>query len=543
RALIATMREMGCCPCPRCLVSKDRIDCVGTLSDLLREAILKKARAVDGSFTERMLGNKSWVPTINAFVSKISAFGLDPFVMLVVDFMHECELGTWKSLFSHLIRLLMLSRAAVVPANSSPRFRQIPSFGRGTIRKFSRNTSEMKWLVARDFEDILQCAIPVFEGLFPPDHDRIVSTLLFHFAEWHALAKMRLHTEATLKHLESAYASLCRKLRLFCKKTCAKYHTVELPKEKTARLRRQGQVPADSNAPSRTSADLGELAHRALKACYPLINKKDMIRQLSKHEQRWRRLQCIAEHQSQTTESSGCRTVNLPKENATRSPRHVLSSRKFKLCLYPPLPLLLSFQTQDFLPNLRNHLLHRLLGVPLADQDQEYSSEERNKVLIRNDTLYALKTMRVRYTTYDLRDKYDFIHLDHQCDIMVPTGESGPGCHPYWYARVLGIYHTDVRLLDGDEDYRNIHLLWVRWFGTCPGHRSGLKAGWLPKIGFVPCSDTAPFGFLDPTLVIRAAHLIPAFADGRGCHLLPAGRSAGRRRDEEDDWVSFYINT
>jgi hypothetical protein len=26
--------------------------------------------------------------------------------MLVVDFMHECELGTWKALFTHLLRLL-----------------------------------------------------------------------------------------------------------------------------------------------------------------------------------------------------------------------------------------------------------------------------------------------------------------------------------------------------------------------------------------------------------------------------------------------------
>jgi hypothetical protein len=26
--------------------------------------------------------------------------------MLVVDFMHECELGTWKALFTHLVRIL-----------------------------------------------------------------------------------------------------------------------------------------------------------------------------------------------------------------------------------------------------------------------------------------------------------------------------------------------------------------------------------------------------------------------------------------------------
>jgi hypothetical protein len=26
--------------------------------------------------------------------------------MLVIDMMHECKLGTWKALFTHLVRLL-----------------------------------------------------------------------------------------------------------------------------------------------------------------------------------------------------------------------------------------------------------------------------------------------------------------------------------------------------------------------------------------------------------------------------------------------------
>ena len=38
----------------------------------------------------------------------------------------------------------------------SNRFRQIPPFGRYTIRHFHNNVSEMKKLAARDFEDILQ---------------------------------------------------------------------------------------------------------------------------------------------------------------------------------------------------------------------------------------------------------------------------------------------------------------------------------------------------------------------------------------------------
>jgi hypothetical protein len=35
-------------------------------------------------------------------------------------------------------------------------YREVPSFGRDTIRRFSGNTSAVKRLAARDFEDLLQ---------------------------------------------------------------------------------------------------------------------------------------------------------------------------------------------------------------------------------------------------------------------------------------------------------------------------------------------------------------------------------------------------
>jgi hypothetical protein len=36
----------------------------------------------------------------------------------------------------------------------------VPTFGRGTIRRFASNASEMKKLAARNFEDLLQvCAL------------------------------------------------------------------------------------------------------------------------------------------------------------------------------------------------------------------------------------------------------------------------------------------------------------------------------------------------------------------------------------------------
>ena len=46
------------------------------------------------------------------------------------------------------------------------RYRQIPSFGCGTIRTFSQNSSEMKKLAARDYEDLLQVIFVFFIDLF-----------------------------------------------------------------------------------------------------------------------------------------------------------------------------------------------------------------------------------------------------------------------------------------------------------------------------------------------------------------------------------------
>jgi hypothetical protein len=77
--------------------------------------------------------------------------------------------------------------------------------------------------------------MPVFEGLFPADHDVIVQSLLYRFAHWHALAKLRVHTESTLSALDGTFKKLSRRLRKFRDFTCAAFATTELPKERAAR--------------------------------------------------------------------------------------------------------------------------------------------------------------------------------------------------------------------------------------------------------------------------------------------------------------------
>lgn len=46
------------------------------------------------------------VPFKNAFVEKLGAFNFNPYTMLVVDLLHEFELGVWKTTFTHIIRVL-----------------------------------------------------------------------------------------------------------------------------------------------------------------------------------------------------------------------------------------------------------------------------------------------------------------------------------------------------------------------------------------------------------------------------------------------------
>lgn len=63
--------------------------------------------------------------------------------------------------------------------------------------------------------------------------------LLYRTAEWHAFAKMRLHTETTLRHLEDLTTELGKLMRDFEHSICSQFQTYELPREVEARKRRE----------------------------------------------------------------------------------------------------------------------------------------------------------------------------------------------------------------------------------------------------------------------------------------------------------------
>jgi glutamate synthase domain-containing protein 3 len=69
--------------------------------------------------------------------------------------------------------------------------------------------------------------------------------LLFDMAHWHALAKLRMHNDITLKILQATTISLGEKLRNFSRTTCSAFATKELSREYNARVRREARVAAN----------------------------------------------------------------------------------------------------------------------------------------------------------------------------------------------------------------------------------------------------------------------------------------------------------
>jgi len=64
-------------------------------------------------------------------------------------------------------------------------------------------------------------------------------TLLYRLAEWHASAKLRMHTDMTLSLLDSVTTILGQELRRFRRTVCSAYATKDLPKEAAARERKK----------------------------------------------------------------------------------------------------------------------------------------------------------------------------------------------------------------------------------------------------------------------------------------------------------------
>jgi hypothetical protein len=106
------------------------------------------------------------------------------------------------------------------------------------------------------------------------------------------------------------------------------------------------------------------------------------------------------------------------------------------------------------------------------------------------------------------------------------------------------VFYVEVRYRGSemrDQALKRLDVLWVRWFAR----HMNLKSGWavrrLPCIGFYPHDEHHAFGFINPDVVIRGIHLIPAFHYGRTTDLLPPSIACNESENNED-WDWYFVN-
>lgn len=84
--------------------------------------------------------------------------------------------------------------------------------------------------------------------------------MLFRLCTWHALAKLRVHSDHTLDTFETATRTLGSSMRAFLNTVCPMYVTKELPKETQQRqarqARAQGAAPGPEHESSKSKAPL-----------------------------------------------------------------------------------------------------------------------------------------------------------------------------------------------------------------------------------------------------------------------------------------------
>ncbi|KZT37964.1 hypothetical protein SISSUDRAFT_1129151 [Sistotremastrum suecicum HHB10207 ss-3] len=574
KVLLATIRQDGFCCCPRCEVEKDEIRLLGTTRDeeirqekrridteqrrrLIRKArklVYEKGYSVNSKKVEDLLRAASLVPTENAFSEALAEYGLDYFAILVVHILHEFEIGEWKGVLTHLIRILYSYDANMV-YELDTRYRMVPPFGDYTIRKFRANVSQLKRLAARDYEDLLQVAIPVFKGLFPEPHDTAISRFLFALVDWHSLAKLRLHTTTTLSDLESATRVLGQAFRYFADVTSPGFQTVETPAETEARISRtlkriQRQTQARSQTQHTQGSNLidtavtkrkpveytllrpklhflgdyprtirlcgtvdsytsgiGEACHRGRKDLKPRTNNRNIEPQIAKLVTLHEVMRIIAHRVGQVTWLRKIRARNRQQSREIK-PNDAIVMR-FEIAedekVFVRLSQLIEGRGEDpaitdFRVLLLDHIAARVRNTVYELDRLQYDTSDHGDLDIHKNRLYCHKTLRIHYTTYDMRRSTDSIKPFLSISADKISNKNSDRCNIMFRAKDL----EQDRLSD-DFSYAQV---------------------------------LGAFGFMDPADVIRASHIVPSFHKGRA----PVYSQESCCYDVEGDWNGFMVN-
>jgi len=153
--------------------------------------------------------------------------------------------------------------------------------------------------------------------------------------------------------------------------------------------------------------------------------------------------------------------------------------------------------------------------------------------------------MCINFTTYNVRHTDDVINTHGlQYNIMLlnhdMSSTSQPD-HPFLYAKVLGIFHTNITYHgEGNRDCHlwRIEFVWVRWYEL--DKVRSWKPQQLNRVCFPSVLDENSFGFIDPADILRGCHIVSIFNMGKALSEGTPGHS-GHAQDV-DDWKLYYMN-
>jgi len=168
-----------------------------------------------------------------------------------------------------------------------------------------------------------------------------------------------------------------------------------------------------------------------------------------------------------------------------------------------------------------------------------------NFVFFKHESLYQHKIIRVNYTTYDMRRGTDIVKPEGpRCNIMLlanhTDGSDSSKLHQFMYARVLGVYHADVIYTGpGMQNFEphTFQMLWVRWYEVVDPGSSGWNTSTLDMLRFPPLHQDNSFDFVDPEVVLRGCHILPAFHKGKRKSNVNVSRSA----KDSNDYLLYYV--
>ena len=204
---------------------------------------------------------------------------------------------------------------------------------------------------------------------------------------------------------------------------------------------------------------------------------------------------------------------------------------------------------------MKEHLLSRIYEkLKITANDLECrtpgtAQTAQVTVFIKDNRIFSHKLARFYHTTYDVRRSEDIINpRTPHCNIMLLADLQAPNvshpetnsAHSFLYARVIGVYHVNVVYVGvGMKNYdpMRFDFLHVRWFQLDP-MRARNPSLRLDRVSFPPIAGKDAFGFLDPSLVLRGCHIIPAYSLGK--RNLEGVRLSELAKDE-NDWKGYYV--